>query len=104
MSSSRSFFWSHHLENCVTATKYARRVLRLRMLAVKNSQKRRPADSERRKIAGSWSAEEAPTRASWRPEAGKLSGGGVMESIYDNVLYRIFRIHRKSSGHSPPPV
>jgi hypothetical protein len=68
-------FFLPHLENCETATKYARRVLRLRILAVKNSQKRLPADSDRRKMAGSWSAEEAPTRASWRPEADKLSGG-----------------------------
>ena len=49
-------------------------MLRFRMLAVKNSQKRLPADSERRKIAGSWSAAEAPTRASWRPETGGMPG------------------------------
>src|SRR5438477_5373142 len=90
MSSSRSFFCSHHLENCVTATKYARRVFLFRMLAVKNSQKRRPADSERRKMAGSWSAAEAPTRASWRPEGRKLWAGGVMESIYDNAPVIIY--------------
>ena len=47
------FFRSHDFENCETATKYAPRVLRLRILAVKNSQKPLSADSERRKMTGS---------------------------------------------------
>src|ERR1700722_7197741 len=90
MSSSRSFLRSHQTENCATATKYALRVFLLRMLAVKNSQKRRPEFPERKKIAGRLPG-EAPTAASWRPETGarpsKLWSGGVIDSIYDNVLY-----------------
>ena len=69
MDSSERFRTSHHFENCDTAPKYARRVLRLRMLTVKNSQKRFPPDSERRKIVGTL-PEEAPTAASFRPELG----------------------------------
>ena len=53
MFSKLSFFCSHHIENCETATKYALRVFRLRMLAVKNSQKRRPSSGVPWKTAGS---------------------------------------------------
>ena len=80
----RSFCCSHHSENCATATKYARRVLRLRMLAVKNSQKRLPADSERRKIAGSWSAGGSADerRAGGRRRAGQIVGRGESWNQY----------------------
>lgn len=43
---------AHQFENRETAMKYAFRVFRLRMLAVKNSQKRLPESAERRKRAG----------------------------------------------------
>jgi hypothetical protein len=43
IASSESLRFRHHAENCEAATKYARRVFRFRMFAVKNSQKRFPA-------------------------------------------------------------
>src|SRR5579871_6841676 len=68
------------------------------MLAVKNSQKRRPRSEPVKNRTGRRESEEAPTVASWREKAGKLSGAGFMESIYDNVLYRISTI---GQNHNP---
>ena len=42
---------SHHAKNCETASAYAARVFRFRIVAVKNSMKRHAADSPARPIA-----------------------------------------------------
>ena len=63
---------SHQSNNCFTARAYAMRVLRLRMMAVKNSMKRRLARSPlARIITGSISS---PARTS--------AGGGTISPVF----------------------
>src|ERR1700733_13289761 len=79
-SRSASFRASHQSENRATATKYALRVFRLRMFAVKNSQKRLLASGDCKNIFGTLPA-PASTAARFRPEMGMRSPMGVQAAV-----------------------
>src|ERR1700733_2631878 len=88
-SRSASFRASHQSENRAAATKYAFRVFRLRIFAVKNSQKRLLASGDCKNILGTFPA-PASTAASFRPEMGMRSLMKVQAAVPE--LFRIDKI------------
>ena len=97
---------SHHSAKRRTAERYARRVLELRMWAVKNSQNRRSACSVGEKSAGVVvrGAGAAAAEASMGSRSGNMGGACTPIEVVHKGRYVTYRERHEHYRPSPPSV